>query len=195
MKLSVKQIKKLREQTGAGIMQIKNALKQAKGDQEKVIQILRQQGQKLAREKQTREVKAGLVEAYVHSDGRVAALVALGCETDFVARNQEFKELAHNLAMQVVATDPKYLNPEEIPESILAKESEIYRQQVINEGKPKKIVESIISGKLKKYFAEVCLLKQPFIKDDKITIEQLLAEKINKLKEKVIILKFFRLQL
>jgi elongation factor Ts len=187
-------IKKLREQTGAGVMDIKKALVEAKNNEEKAIEILRKQGQKIAAKKNAERVaKEGLIEAYVHNNGKVASLVMLSCETDFVARNSEFKELAHDLAMQVAAMNPQYLSADKIPAAALEKEREIIRESMADEKKPKEVVEKIIDGKLQKFFAEFCLLEQPFIKDDKKTVKELIDEKIAKLGEKIEVKKIARL--
>ena len=187
-------IKKLREQTGAGVMDIKKALVEAKNNEEKAIEILRKQGQKIAAKKNAERVaKEGLIEAYVHNNGKVASLVMLSCETDFVARNSKFKELAHDLAMQVAAMNPQYLSADKIPAAALEKEREIIRESMADEKKPKEVVEKIIDGKLQKFFAEFCLLEQPFIKDDKKTVKELIDEKIAKLGEKIEVKKIARL--
>lgn len=183
-------IKKIRELTGAGVVEIKRALEQAGNDEAKAIDILRLQGQKIADKKNSREIKEGLVDTYVHSNGKVAALVAVACETDFVVRNADFRDFVHNVALQVVAANPKYLNPEDVPADIITKEKEIYRQQLVKEGKPEAMIEKIVTGKLDKFYREVCLLKQTYIKDDSKTIEQLLTELIAKIGENIKIVKF-----
>jgi elongation factor Ts len=190
-------IKQLRQQTGAGITNCKKALDEAKGDMDKAIEILRKKGQKVAAAKQAREIKQGLIEAYIHTEGKIGVMIELGCETDFVARNKEFKILAHDLAMQVAATDPLYLGPEDIPAEIIKKEKEMIQEGAKEElsKKPKNIIDKIIQGKLEKYYQEVCLLKQPFIKNDKITVEELIAEKIAKLEENIRVRQFVRYSL
>lgn len=188
-------IKELRAKTGAGIMEVKKALKEANGDSEKAIIILRKRGQKIALEKQARIAKEGWVGHYVHTNGKVAALVEVFCETDFVARNKEFQDLAHNLAMQIVALNPQYLSPQNIPQEEVEKERKIYREQHSQEKKPKNVLEKIIEGKLQKFYAEVCLLKQPYFRQDDITIEELISEKTAKLGEKIEIGRFIRFNL
>jgi len=190
MIIDPKIIKEMREKTGAGVMEIKRALSESSGNEKEAIDILRKSGQKIAAKKQDRQTAQGLIGSYIHSNGRVAALVEVGCETDFVARNKEFRELAHDLAMQVAATNPSYLKPEDVPEKVLEKEKEIGRECLKKEGKPKEIIERIIQGKMNKFYEEVCLLKQPFIKDEKKTVEQLVAEKIAKLGENIQIKRF-----
>src|SRR3989338_6503856 len=163
-------IKKIREQTGAGIVDIKKALDEADGDEQKTIEILRKQGEKIVAKKQAREAGEGLIEAYVHAGGKVGVLLNLACETDFVARNDEFKELAHDIAMQIAATDPQYLARKNIPETVMEKEKDIYREELKSAGKTADMLDKIVEGKLKKFYSQVCLLHQPFIKDEDKTI-------------------------
>jgi len=187
-------IKKLREQTGAGVMDIKKALVEANNNEEKAIEVLRKHGQKVAAKKSAERVaKEGLVEAYVHGNGKVASLVMLSCETDFVARNSDFKELAHDLAMQVAAMNPQYLSADKIPAGVLEKEKEIIAEAMKDEKKPAEVKEKIIEGKLQKFYAEVCLLNQAFIKDDSKTVNDVITEKIAKLGEKIEVKKIARL--
>lgn len=192
---SAEVIKKLREQTGAGMADIKSALDEAKGDAVKAIEILRKSGAKIAGKKAERTTKEGLVDCYIHSNGKMGVLVSVACETDFVAMNADFKEFVHELALQVAATNPTYLTPEQVPAEIIAKEKEIYAEQLKAEGKPEAMLEKIMAGKLEKFYAEVCLLKQPYIKDDKITIEGLLHNLIGKIGENIQIKQFIRFSL
>ncbi|MBW2646905.1 MAG: elongation factor Ts [Deltaproteobacteria bacterium] len=185
MKIDTATIQQFREMTGAGIMDAKKALEESGGDVGKAIEYLKKQGQKVAAKKQERETKEGFIGSYVHTNGKVATLVALACESDFVANTDDFHQLAHDLAMQVAATDPQYVSPNEIPEDVIAKEREIFEEQLKKENRPEKIWEKIITGKLKKFYEESCLLKQPFIKEDKKTIEQLVNEKVLKLGENI----------
>ncbi len=185
MKIDTTTIQQLREMTGAGIMDAKKALEESGGDVDKAIEYLKKQGQKVAANKRERETKEGFIGSYVHANGKVATLVALACESDFVANTDDFHQLAHDLAMQVAATDPQYVSPNEIPEEVIAKEKEIFEEQLKKENKPEKIWKKIITGKLEKFYEEVCLLKQPFIKEDKKTIEQLMNEKVLKLGENI----------
>ena len=187
-------IKQLRQTTGAGILECQKVLKQAKGDIDKAVEILRKKGQKLVKSKQSREVKEGVVEAYIHSDHKIGVLVELVCETDFVARNKEFKELAHDLAMQVAAVNPQWIKPEDIPQQVLGKEREIAREN-LPKSKPSQVKERIVEGKLKKFYTETCLLEQTFIKDEKITIKELIQEKITKLGENIQVKRFIRFAL
>ncbi len=193
--ISAEIIKKLREQTGAGFEDIKKALDEAVGDEVKAMEILRASGQKIAAKKAGRATSEGLVSSYVHLNGKVGVLVAVACETDFVARNQDFKDFVHDLTLQVAAANPLYLLPQDVPVEIIAKEKEIYRAQLKNEGKPAEMIEKIVEGKLQKFYAEVCLLKQLYIKDDKITIEKLLEQTIAKIGENIQIKEFVRLSL
>ncbi|MEK7584365.1 MAG: translation elongation factor Ts [Patescibacteria group bacterium] len=183
-------IKKLREISGAGVVDVKEALVEAGNDESKALDILRKKGQKIASKRQERATQQGVIESYVHANGKIAALVAVACETDFVARNSDFKQFAHEVALQIAATAPQYVSPSDVPADVVAKEKEIYREQLKNEGKPAQIVEKILEGKLQKFYSEVCLLKQPYIKDDSKTIEQLLTELIAKIGENIRIEKF-----
>jgi len=193
--ISAELIKKIREQTGAGMANVKTALDEAGGDENKAVEILRKAGQKIAAKKADRATNEGLVESYVHLGGKVGALVSVACETDFVARTDDFKNFVHEVALQIAATSPLYLSPEQVPVEVVAKEQEIYREQLKAEGKPAAMLEKIVEGKVQKYYAEVCLLKQPYIKDDKITIEKLLEQTIAKLGENIQIKDFARLSL
>lgn len=184
-------VTKLRKTTQAGITDCKMALEEAKGDFDKAIGILRKQGEaKAVKKLDTREAKEGLVYSYIHANGKIGSLLVLSSETDFVARNKEFKELAHDLAMQVVAMQPKYLKPEDVPADEIAGEREIYTEQLKKEGKKEEIIEKIVDGKLKKYYEEVCLLNQDFIKNEDIKVDELIKEKIATLGEKIEVVKF-----
>jgi elongation factor Ts len=196
MSLDLKLITSLREKTGAGIVECKSALTEAAGDIEKAIEILRKKGEiKAAKKSAERTAKEGLVHAYIHQSGKVGAMIELSCETDFVARNEEFQELAHDLAMQVVATNPLYISPSDVPEELIAKEKEIYLGEVKAQGKPQAVVDKIIEGKISKYFEDICLLRQPFIKDEGVTIEELINQKIAKIGEKIEVRRFARFEI
>jgi len=188
-------VKELRQRTGIGVMECKAALQESRGDIEKAITSLRKKGYARAKEKVSRETTEGAVGSYVHLDGKIGVLVEVNCESDFVARNEEFKELVKNVAMQIAATDPKYISPEEIPEEELEEEKEIIRAQFKDSGKPPEVVEKIVEGKLKKYYEEVCLQNQPFVKDDKISIKQLVDSHIAKFGENIKISRFARFAL
>ncbi|MFC1576374.1 translation elongation factor Ts [Candidatus Omnitrophota bacterium] len=186
-------IKVLREKTSAGIMDCKKALKESSGDIDKAIEILRKKGIKLASEKSSRAAKDGKVESYIHMNGRIGVLVEINCETDFVARNDEFKQFAKNIAMQIAAARPVYVKKDDIPEAILEKEKEILSSTI--KGKPKAALEKIVVGKLEKYYEEACLLDQPFVKDPKTKIQDLLQSLIVKMGENIVIRRFERYQL
>jgi elongation factor Ts len=188
-------IKQLREKTGAGISDCQKALQEANNDLNKAIEILRKKGQKIALSKQERIMKEGIIDAYIHSNKKIGVLVEVTCETDFVARNQEFRDFVHDIAMQIAATNPQWINPEDVPTEIIQKEKEIYKEELANEKKPAQVIDKIIEGKLQKFYTENCLLKQPFIKNDKITIEDLLKEKIAKIGENIKIQRFVRFSL
>lgn len=192
MLISTKDIQELRRQTGAGIIECKKALEEARGDFKKAQAILRKRGEKILAKRVEKEAKEGIIGCYLHSNGKVAALVEVNCETDFVAKNNEFIELAHELAMQVAATSPKCLVPEEVPKEDIEKEIQACKAEF--EGKPKEVIEKITKGRIKQYCEEISLLKQPFIKNSDITIEEYLAEKVAKLGEKIEIKRFVRME-
>src|SRR6056297_784485 len=187
-------IKKLREKTGVGVLNCQKALKEANGDIEKALEILRKKGQKIVESKKSRATNDGRIGSYVHANGKIGVLVKLVCETDFVAKTDEFKELAHDLAMQVAATDPKWISEDEVPEKTKEKEKEVYKNE-ISEDKPDDIVGKIINGKLEKFYDKNCLLRQDFIKNDDITIKQLLKRKISSIGENIKIEEFTRFEL
>lgn len=195
MSISAEQVKELREKTGAGMMDCKKALTEANGDMNKAIEILRERGLAAAAKKAGRIAAEGVVESYIHMGGKIGVLVEINCETDFVAKTPEFKEFARDVAMQIAAYNPQYVRREEVPQDVIEKEREIYKQQAINEGKPENIAEKMVEGRLKNFYKEVCLLEQPFIKDGDKTVEQLLNEKIAKIGEKIDIRRFVRFQL
>ena len=191
----LEQIKKLRELTGAGIVEVKKALDEAAGDDKKAIEILRKRGQEKAMKKSDRVAGEGVVVSYIHSNGRVGAMVKLLCETDFVARNEEFKALAQDIAMHITAANPTYLKPEEVPAEIVAKEREIWTAQLAEEKKPEDIMNKILEGKEKKFREENSLLTQPFIKNPDQTVGELIIEKISKIGENIQVGEFSRLEL
>lgn len=193
--MNLELLKKLREISQASLGECQKALEEAGGDLPKALDILRKKGQIIAEKKSERETKSGLIEAYIHSNGRVGALLELRCETDFVAKNPLFKELAHDLALQITAMAPAYISEADIPEEVLKEEKEIYREELKSTGKPEKIIDQIIEGKLKKRFAEICLLHQPFIKNPDETIENLIKSYIAKLGENIKVERFARFEL
>lgn len=192
--ITTQMVKELREATGAGILDSKKALIQAEGDFDKAVQILREKGLSAAAKKADREANQGLIGVYVHPGSQVAALVEVNCETDFVARTEQFQQLARDLAMQVVASRPRWVSREDVPEEEIEKEKQIYRAQLANEGKPEHIWDRIIQGKLEKWFTEVCLLEQPFIKDPDITVKDLLVQSVASLGENIQVRRFCRLE-
>ena len=188
-------IKKIREKTGAGVVQVKKALDEANGNEEKAIEILRAQGAGKALKKADRETKEGVVVSYIHSNNKVGALVKLFCETDFVARNEQFQELAKDIAMHITAMNPTVIKPEEISAELVEKEKNIWQQQLAQEGKPAAMIAKIMEGKEKKFREESALLTQAFVKDPSMTINDLLTEKINKIGENIQIGEFVRYEL
>jgi len=195
MNITVDMVKELRDRTQAGILDCKKALQETNGDFEKAAELLRQKGLAVAEKKASREANEGLIEAYIHAGGSVGAIVELNCETDFVARTEQFKALAHDLAMQVVAASPKYLSKDAIPDDFHEQELAAYRQQALEEGKPERIVDRIAEGRWNKYVSEIVLLEQPFIKDGDKTVEQLLTEAVAELKENIVLRRFARFEL
>ena len=188
-------VKELRERTGAGMMDCKKALGETDGDLDKAVDLLREKGLAAAAKKAGRVAAEGLVEAYIHGAGRIGVLLEINCETDFVAKTDGFKELARDVAMQIAATNPLYVAREEVPAEQIAHEQEIFRVQALNEGKPEKIVEKMVVGRIEKYYKEVCLMEQVFIKNPDVTITQLINEKIAKIGENISIRRFTRYQL
>ncbi len=189
------QIKNLREKTGAGIIEIKKALEEAGGNEEQAMKILITRGKEKAVKKSGRVAGEGVVASYVHSNGKAGAIIKLLCETDFVARNEEFKNLARDIAMQVTACAPLYIKPEDVPEHMIIAEREIWMAQLKNEGKPENIIPAIMEGKEKKFREEISILTQPFVKDPEKTVGELLAEMVGKIGENIQIGEFFRMEL
>ncbi|WP_330390623.1 translation elongation factor Ts [Caminicella sporogenes] len=193
MAITAAMVKELREKTGAGMLDCKKALTEANGDMEKAVEILREKGLAKAAKKAGRIAAEGIVEAYIHG-GRIGVIVEINTETDFVAKNDEFKVFAKDIAMQIAATNPQYVSREQVPQDVIEKEKEILRNQALNEGKPEKIVDKMVQGRIEKYFKEVCLLEQPFIKNPDITVQDLLHEKIAKIGENISIRRFARFE-
>jgi elongation factor Ts len=192
MAVTTEQIKEIREATGAGFMDCRNALEQADGDFDKAVDFLREKGLAKAAKRAGREASEGVIELYSHGGGRVGVMLELNSETDFVARSDDFRELAHELALQIAAMSPLYVSEDDIPADVLEHETEIARKQALEDGKPENIVDRIAEGRLKKFKDETCLLRQSYIRDDSITIEKLLHEKILTLNENIIIRRFAR---
>jgi elongation factor Ts len=195
LEITAKMVKDLRDKTGAGMMDCKEALQAANGDFEKSIEYLRKKGMSAATKRSSKAAKEGAIASYIHMQGRIGVLVEVNCETDFVAKTDDFKNLTKDIAMHIAASNPSYVKSEEIPETVLNKEREIYRSQVLAEGKPEKVVDKIVEGKLKKFYEDVCLLDQKFIRDQNITIGTLLSNLIAKTGENIIIRRFARFQL
>lgn len=190
--ITMEMVKELRERTGAGVLDCKKALTEKNGDMEKSIAYLREKGLAAAAKKAGRISAEGIVESYIHGGGRIGVLLELNCETDFVAKTPAFKELARNIAMQIAASRPEYVQREDIPESVLENEKSILRTQALNEGKPEKIVEKMVEGRISKFYKEVCLLDQPYIRDPEITVNDLIVEKIAKIGENIKVRRFAR---
>jgi elongation factor Ts len=195
MEITADKVKELRQRTGIGVIECRDALQECAGDMEQAIALLRKKGYARAHERMNREASQGLVHAYIHLDGKIGVLVEVNCESDFVARNDEFRELAKNIAMQVAAASPRYVAAADVPPAELEQEKEIIRAQLKETNKPPQIIERIVEGKLKKYYEEVCLLDQPFIKDDKMTVQQLISTYIAKFGENIKVRRFARFEL
>jgi elongation factor Ts len=195
MEISSKLVKELRDKTGAPMMDCKKALEKAIGDLDKALDYLREHGMAKASEKAGRMTREGLIYSYIHPGEKLGVLLEINCETDFVARTDDFRSLAKDVAMQVAATNPLAIKREEIPANLLEKEKEIYKAQALQEGKPEKILEKIVQGKLEKFFQESCLLEQPFIKDEDRTVKQRIDETIAKLGENITVKRFVRFRL
>ena len=192
--ISAEQVKELREMTGAGMMECKKVLEEANGDKEKAAELLRERGVVKAAKKAGRIAAEGLVESYIHGDGRIGVLVEVNIETDFAAKNPEFREFVKDIAMQIAATKPEYVKREEVPAEVIEKEKEIIKAQALNEGKPEAAIEKIVTGRIDKFFAETCLLEQDFIKDPDKTVQQVLTEKIANIGENITIRRFVRFE-
>lgn len=195
MPITTTQIKELRERTAAGIMDCKQALEECKGNLEKAVDWLRQRGIAKSQKRAGRVAKEGAIQAYIHAGGKIGVLVEINCETDFVAKTQDFKEFAKEIAMQIAATNPLVIAKEDLPAEVIEREKEIYRQQAIASNKPKKVINDIIKGKLEKFFKASCLLEQTYIRDESIEVEDLVNELIAKTGEKIVIRRFARFQL
>jgi elongation factor Ts len=195
MAISTEQIKELREATGAGILDCRKALENANGDFDKAVDFLREKGLATAAKRADRDASEGVVELYSHGDYRVGVMVEVNCETDFVARSEAFRAFAHEVALQIAAASPQFLKAEDIPEDILAREREVARNRAREEGRPEQIWDRIVDGRLEKFKDEVCLLRQAYIRDDKITIEQLMLDQVASIGENIVIRRFARWEL
>lgn len=192
MDITAAMVKELRERTGAGMMDCKKALKETDGNMDKAIDFLREKGLAAAAKKEGRIAAEGVVDSYIHMGGTVGVLVEVNCETDFVAKTDDFKELVHDIALQIAAAAPEFVDRTEVPAANLEHEKEILRAQALNEGKPEKIVDRMVEGRVEKYYKEVCLLEQPFVKNPDVTIQQMITEKIAKIGEKITVRRFTR---
>jgi len=192
MNISAAQVKELREKTGAPMMDCKQALSESKGDIEQAVVFLRKKGVSVAAKKAARVTSEGSVAQYIHAGGKIGVLVEVNCESDFVARTEDFKELVHDIAMHIAASDPKYVRKEDVTAEDYAREKEIYLDQAMKSGKPQHIAEKMVAGKMEKFYEEVCLYEQPFIKDQTVSISQLIATKIGKLGENISVRRFAR---
>ena len=195
MAISAALVKELREKTGAGILDCKKALQQVDGDLGKAVEVLRRQGLAEAKKHLSREAREGLIEAYIHTGNRIGALVELNCETDFVARTPEFGQLARDLAMQVVGYRPSYIGRDDVPEEVLEQERAIFRAQAEREGKPPRVIERIVEGRLGRFYEEVCLLDQPFIRDGDVKVGDVIAQQIATVGENIVVKQFARFEL
>ena len=192
--ISAGQVKELREMTGAGMMECKKVLEETDGNMEKATELLRERGVVKAAKKAGRIAAEGLVDSYIHGDGRIGVLVEVNIETDFAAKNPEFREFVKDVAMQIAAAKPEYVKKEDVPEDVLEKEKEVIKAQAMNEGKPAEIAEKMVAGRIEKYYKEVCLLEQEFVKNPDITIGQLLTEKIANIGENITIRRVVRFE-
>ena len=195
MTISAAQVKELRDRTGIGMMDCKAALTEAQGDVDKAIEILRKKGKAKAEKKAGREAKEGVIWSYIHPGNKLGVLVEVNCETDFVAKTDNFLDFVKDVAMHIAASNPNAISREEIDPELLAKEREIYKEQALSQGKPEKIVERIIDGKVEKFYSEVCLLEQPFVKDPQMTVKDYVTDTIAKIGENIGIARFVRFQL
>lgn len=193
--ITTEMIKELRQATGAGVLDCKQALTENEGDMEEAASYLREKGKAAAAKRASREAREGLIGSYVHAGSKVAALVELNCESDFVAHTDQFQALAHDLAMQVVAAKPQYLKPEDVPAEVLEQEKADYRAEMVDSGKPENILDRIVEGKLAKFYEEVCLLEQPFIKDTAITVGELVQRHNALLGENIVARRFVRYEI
>ena len=193
--ITADQVRQLREQTGAGMMECKKALAETGGDFPKAIDLLRKAGAARAEKRADRAASEGVVDSYIHPGNRVGVLIEVNCETDFVARTDEFRELVRNLAMQVAAAGAEFLKREEVPAERVARERDIFAAQLAQEGKPAQIIEKIVEGKLGKFYSEICLLEQPYIRDDKVKIQDLVSQAAAKTGENIVVRRFARFRL
>jgi elongation factor Ts len=192
MAISATQVKDLREKTGAAMMDCKRALEQTEGDEKQAIVILREKGLAVAAKREGKTAGEGRIESYIHAGGKIGVLLELNCETDFVARNEDFGALARELAMQVAAGNPTYLERSQVPEEVIEREKEIYRTKALNEGKPEQALDRIVAGQVEKFFETSCLMEQPYIREPKQKIQDIINERIGRIGEKIVVRRFVR---
>ena len=190
--ITAEMVKQLREKTGAGIMDCKRALNESNGDIAEAEMNLRKRGIDVAQKKAGREANEGIVGTYVHAGSKLGVLVEVNCESDFVARTDDFQELVHDIAMHIAATDPRFISKDDVDEDALNKEREVQRERALAEGKPEQIVDKIVEGRMKKYYEEVCLLEQPFVKDNASTVGEMITQKVSKLGENIVVSRMAR---
>jgi len=195
MKVTTEMVKELREATGAGVLEAKKALETSGGDFDRAVDTLREKGAVRAAKRAGREASEGLIEMYSHPGNRIGVILELNCETDFVARNEQFRELAHDLALHITAMHPRYLSPEDVPQAELERETEVLRAQAQAEGKPENVVEKIVAGRINKFYEEICLLEQPFVKNDKVKVKDMITEAIRTTGENIVLRRFERYEL
>jgi elongation factor Ts len=195
MEISATQVKELREATGAGVLECRKALEQNNGDYEKAVALLKEKGLAKAAKKAERAVKDGRVEVYAHPGNRVGVMLEVNCESDFVARTEDFKVLVHDLALHIAFSNPAYIRPEDVPTDALEAQRAKFRAEAVATGKPENVLDKIVQGKLDKYYDEVCLLRQPFVKDDKVTVGDLVTAGIAKIGENIVVRRFVRYEL
>lgn len=195
MAITSKMVKDLRDKTQAGMMDCKKALEKTEGDMEKAVDLLRQKGLAVAAKRAGRATSEGVIETYIHAGGKLGVMVELGCETDFVAKNDDFKEFARDIAMHIAAANPVSITREEVPSEVIAREKDIYVQQALDSGKPEAIVEKMVTGKIEKFLAEIVLLEQKFVKNPDLSIQDLLNELVGRIGENISIKKFARFQI
>lgn len=195
MAITAQEVQELRRKTGAGVMDCKRALEECAGDLEKARLLLRKRGMERADARMSRATTEGVIASYIHAGGKIGVLVELNCETDFVARTDEFQELARNLAMHIAAEQPRYLRREDVPQSVIEREKDVYRAMAQKEGKPEQVLDRIVEGRLTKFYSEVCLLEQPYVRDDQKTVGDIIKEAIAKLGENIVLRRFVRYQL
>ena len=192
MAITAKQIKELREATGVGFLDCRAALEEANGDFDKAVDLLRERGLAKAAKRADREASEGVLELYNHGNGRVGVIVEVNCETDFVARSESFRTFAHDIALQIAASSPRWVKEDDIPQDVLDHEAEIARNRAIEEGKPEKILDRIVEGRLAKFYQQVCLMEQPFVKDEDKTVQDLITEATARLGENIVLRRFAR---